>query len=185
MMKNDPAEVYRILTEPDYSMKSINLKSEMRKTEWSEQHEDIFTKLSKRTYTASSLAKSMTFQDLKKSLPKNLDYPDKNWKYDRNSPWVLDLDHNPNKPWVQMADTKVDRQADINIATEKIKALSNINVRQDISENCNSDSEELRADLAAKIGKVDKMNKIRLEKLTKKHGKLDDFRDSVKGFNML
>ena len=24
MMKNDPAEVYRILTEPDYSMKSIN-----------------------------------------------------------------------------------------------------------------------------------------------------------------
>lgn len=61
MMKNDPAEVYRILTEPDYSMKSINSKSEMRKTEWSEQHEDIFTKLSKRTYTASSLAKSMTF----------------------------------------------------------------------------------------------------------------------------
>ena len=84
-----------------------------------------------------------------------------------------------------MADTKIDRQADINIATDKIKALSNINVRQDISENYNSDSEELRAELEAKIGNTEKMNRIRLEKLTKKHGKLDDFRDSVKGFNML
>ena len=39
MMKDNPAEVYRILKIPDYSMKSINAVSKERTTDWSEQHE--------------------------------------------------------------------------------------------------------------------------------------------------
>ena len=96
MMKDNPAEVYRILKIPDYSVKSINAVSKERTTDWSEQHEQIFAELNKRSFTVSSLAKSLTFKDMLKMLPKekDLDFPDKAWKFDRNSPWVNDLDLN-------------------------------------------------------------------------------------------
>ena len=70
MMKDNPAEVYRILKIPDYSVKSINASSKERTTEWSEQHEQIFAELNKRSFTVSSLAKSLTFKDMLKMLPK-------------------------------------------------------------------------------------------------------------------
>ena len=111
----------------------------MRKTEWSNQHEEIFSKLNKRSYTSSSLAKSMTFQDLKKALPKNLDYLDKKWKYDRNSPWVVDLDHNSAKPWVV--------KSNMNIGLAK-NTLSNINVAQNIDLHTIDETDTLREELA-------------------------------------
>ena len=122
MMKNNPGEVYRILTMPDYSIKSINENSATRKTDWSKQHEAIFAKLSKRSFTVSSLAKSLTFADLSKQLPNDLDYPNKKWKFDKNSPWVNDLDQNEQNALVI--------GENLQVKSAKTKGVSNLNLKR-------------------------------------------------------
>ena len=121
----------------------------------------MFAQLNKRSFTTGSIAKSLTFKDMLKMLPneKDLDYPEKAWKFDRNSPWVNDLDLNE--------DNAVAIDKNLELQAAKWKAISNINVRIDADDSDGSETEALKKEMKPKLGStsVEKLNKIRLSKL--------------------
>ena len=174
MMKDNPAEVYRILTIPDYSTNTINAKSASRNVDWSEQHEEIFGELNKRSFTSRSLAKSLIFRDMSKKLPKDLDYPDEKWKFDKNSPWVNDLEHNH--------ENAIAIGENLELKAAKKKGMTNINLVRSVNESFSSETDELRNELSPHFGHTEMLNKITLMKLKYGRSNVQDFKDSYEGF---
>ena len=60
--------------------------------EWSQQHEQAFKSIMRKSHSVNSLAKTRRFRELERNLPPDKTNIDKNWRYDLNSPWVNDLD---------------------------------------------------------------------------------------------
>ena len=62
--------------------------------EWSQQHEQAFKSIMRKSHSVNSMAKTRRFRELERCLPPDKTNIDKKWRYDLHSPWVNDLDFN-------------------------------------------------------------------------------------------
>lgn len=115
---------------------------------------------------------------MQKQLPKELNYPDKAWKFDKNSPWVNDLDLNE--------ENAIAIDENLELKSAKNKGVSNINIQiERCDESDISETDVLKSELQPHLGDVDSYNKNALISLKENRAKLQNFKDSYDGYKLI
>jgi hypothetical protein len=176
-MGQSPAELYRIISRKNFLQDKLDSPTALIKNEnWTEEHESAFKDLVRQTHPKNPIVKTMRFRAVEKSLPAEKHNLNTEWKYDRRSPWVNDLDyHDRNYLTLEEEKTKHGKR----------KPISNIKtaIRDESSE---VDPEELRIqELLMKTGQSEAKNLNSLQDLAGRIDRVNDYQDAVKCFDQV
>ncbi|CAG9314545.1 unnamed protein product [Blepharisma stoltei] len=175
--QNEPEEVFRIISSPKKSLDKLIAKKQEKKFEWTEEHEQAFRSLLRKTHSFNSMTKTRLFRELEKKLPEKKTKLEKDWKYDKRSPYINDLDYQSKDYYASGLDLS-------SPSSHKIGPISNIKttIRD---ESFEIDLEEKRIqELVEKTG-LSPTNITKLEKIGTHIEKIKDFEDAMKGFEMI
>ena len=154
MMKKDPGEMYRIVNNRAQT-KTPELK------DWTDQNEAVFKSISSHSF--NSIAKTKKFEKAKHQITESINTLERQWKYDKHSPWFNDLDSQYSSK----------------------NSISNINrVPKPEEETPEQKFTKYLESLREKTGEPEKTSLVALEKKSKHIDKLKMFEDSVAGFHM-
>jgi hypothetical protein len=176
-MGQSPAELYRIISRKNFLQDKLNSPTALLRNEnWTEEHESAFKDLVRKTHPKNPIVKTMRFRAVEKSLPAEKHNLNTEWKYDKRSPWVNDLDyHDRNYLTLEEEKTKHGKR----------KHISNIKtaIRDESSE---IDPEELKIqELLIKTGQTEAKNLNSLQDLAGQIDRVNDYQDAVKCFDQV
>lgn len=174
-MGQAPAELYRIISRGNFLQEKLKSPTAQLKNEnWTEEHEDAFKGLVRKTHPKNPIVKTMRFRALEKALPDEKHLLNTEWKYDKRSPWVNDLDY-------QEKDYLSPEQQ----GRPKRKPISNIKttIRDESPE---VDEEELKVqELLMKTGQTQVKNLYSLQEHAQQIDRIKDYDDAVKCFDVV
>ncbi|CAG9333760.1 unnamed protein product [Blepharisma stoltei] len=165
MMKENPGELYRIVNEPNYT--AVQQKKEIDnllhgEVLWSEEHENAFKTLLRKTHSFNSMAKTRLFKELEKHLPDLRTVHNQEWNHDKRSPWEVDIDYHQESFYKQEKDDVFSKK--------KKQSISNIK-RRDSKVNSN--------------GEPDKTPFIKTQKTNEIMWKRKEFKDYLAGKDLV
>lgn len=171
-MGQAPAELYRIISRPNFLNEKLKSPTSLIKNDyWTEEHEAAYKALVRKSHPKNPIVKTMRFRATEKALPAEKHLLNTEWKYDKRSPWVNDLDyHDKNYLTADDADKT------------KRKPISNIKtaIRDESPE---IDEEELKVqELLMKTGLTEAKNMYSLQELAQQIDRVNDYEDAVKCF---
>jgi hypothetical protein len=177
MMKEDPAELHRITTQPEFMRQHLVATSAQRQAQWTEEHEVAFKSLLRKTHSFNSIAKTRMFKEQEKELPEKKTMRDMEWKNDLHSPWVNDLDYN--------GDQFLAVGEDMEVAPAQKSSISNIRRGYFPPTDVEPDAEAIETKkLREKTGLL-YANLYRLRKASERMDQKRDFEDAITGFEMI
>ncbi|CAG9332110.1 unnamed protein product [Blepharisma stoltei] len=159
MMMQNPSELYRILSHTSKDPKNKELE------QWTEGHESLFRSLLRKTHSFNSISKTKMFKEKANGLPSTGTALNMDWRFDKHSPWVNDLDCQDNKLSAR-------------------KSISNIRTQILHEPTTQQKEEDLICDLQ-KITGCDSTDLYKLKKLNTKIQNLKEFEDAMKGFEQI
>lgn len=146
------------------------LQNNIDTTEWTKEHETAFRSMLRRNYSFNSIAKTRRFRAMEKSISGKNKETLSDWKFDKHSPYVNDLDYN-------------DQEYLVNDDTVKKAHISNIRTISEKLEEEKPEEKKLR-ELQAKTGEGSK-NVHKLERISEHMDKYRKFQDAMKGFEAI
>jgi hypothetical protein len=176
LLAEDPSEVYRIVNMPEYSKNVLIEKMQKVDGEWTEEHELAFKSLLRKTHSFNSIAKTRMFKEIEKTLPKNKTVRNMEWKYDRHSPWLNDLDYHDSN-YFDIDEPKNLKKATISNLARSLPKESKMSADDILKEEIET--------LRKKTGETTSKNILGIKKAADKIERLKTFQEGLAGFEML
>lgn len=176
LLAEDPSEVYRIVNIPEYSKNVLIQTMQKEDEEWTEEHELAFKSLLRKTHSFNSIAKTRMFKEIEKTLPKNKTVQNMEWKYDKHSPWLNDLDYHDSN-YFDIDEPKNIKKATISNLARGLPKESKKSPDQILKEEIET--------LRKKTGETTSKNILGIKKAAEKMEKLKTFQEGLAGFEML